>query len=115
MQAKEKKNNKPHEERGNQEQYEKSYSFNVQKLLLTFYHLAGGDKLFITTPKIYVFDLLIFVWWVSAGGKLKEHLGVNIWMLLKKKIADMQQAFPSRSARTHFLSFDWTFNNLYWL
>lgn len=61
MQAKEKNNNKPHEERGNQEQYEKSYSFNVQKLLLTFYHLAGGDKLFITTPKIYVFGLLIFV------------------------------------------------------
>lgn len=61
MQAKEKKNNKPHEERGNQEQYEKSYSFNVRKLLLTFYHLAGGGTLFITTPKIYVFGLLIFV------------------------------------------------------
>lgn len=44
-QAKE-KNNKPHEERKNQEQYKKATpSFNVWRLQLTviFYHFAGGQ------------------------------------------------------------------------
>lgn len=44
-QAKE-KNNKPHEERGNQEQYKKvTPSFNARRLQLTviFYHFAGGQ------------------------------------------------------------------------
>lgn len=47
-QAKE-KNNKPHEERGNQEQYKKvTPSFNARRLQLTiiFYHFAGGQVIY---------------------------------------------------------------------
>lgn len=47
-QAKE-KNNKPHEERGNQEQYKKTTpSFNALRLKLTviFYHFAGGQVIY---------------------------------------------------------------------
>lgn len=48
MWAKE-KNNKPHEERGNQEQYKKATpSFNVRRLQFTaiFYHFAGGQVIY---------------------------------------------------------------------
>lgn len=56
VQAKE-KNNKPHEERRNQEQSKKAApSFSAWRLQHTviFYHLQG-DKVFKTTPQLYVF------------------------------------------------------------
>lgn len=52
MQAK-KKNNKPHEERGNQEQYKKATpSFNMRRLPLTviFYNFAEGQVIY-NNPK----------------------------------------------------------------
>lgn len=72
-QAKE-KNNKPHEERRNQEQYKKATpSFSAWRLQLTviFYHFAGGDKVFITTPQLYVFTFFTVMGQVSAGGKVE--------------------------------------------
>lgn len=71
MQAKE-KNNKPHEERGNQEQYKKAtLSFNMQRLPLTviFYHFVGGQVIYNNPTILYACFLhscLMSVSWMES-------------------------------------------------
>lgn len=84
-QAKE-KNNKPHEERGNQEQYKKATpSFNAWRLQLTviFYHFAGGQVIHNNNTALYACFLHSCVMGVSWKKSLKEHFS-NTWVKKEK-------------------------------
>lgn len=68
-QAKE-KNNKPHEERGNQEQYKKATpSFNAWRPQLTviFYHFSGGQVIYNNPTALYA--CFLHSCWVSVSWK----------------------------------------------
>ena len=80
-QAKE-KNNKPHEERGNQEQYKKATpSFSAHRLQLTviFYHFAGEQVIYNNPTALYACLLH------SCVMRVSWNIVVIPWVLHKKR------------------------------